>query len=266
MSGQTKLEKALAQGQFAVVCQCPSVRGTDLAPVRDFAAKVQGKSVAVVAADNPGAKVGASALAKAVALLGAGVEPVMEMSTRDRNRMALESDLLGAGALGVRNVLCTDGTHPAKGDHPQARRVYDVDAVQWTAFVKKISQEKSLSNGLSVSGDAGFFAGGLVNPFVKSPEMHLMALKKKVRAGAGFLLTEPVQDPKRFGEWLETVKKLDPADQCPVIGAVLLTQEGGAKAGLDLIRALQALKGLAGVCILAPECEDLIPEVLNQAF
>ncbi len=294
MSMKTNLKGILEGSGFAVLAAAPAVCGTDLSAVSDFARLLKGKVTAVFAADNPGARVSASALAVSVKLLAEGVEPVLCMTTRDRNRLALESDLLGAGALGIANVQIVNGAHPSLGSHPSAHRVYDVDAVQWIAAATRIASEKTLISGEAVSGDPSFFIGAAANPFVKTPELHLPVLKKKVAAGARFLVTAPVFDAARLATWLDNLKKSGVT--CPVIATVAVLPDAAtarhlARAGrgmaipdsviariekagdksldeaiavaVENIQAVKALPGIRGVAIIAPGSETAIPRVME---
>lgn len=266
MSTSSRLNDTLAGGGFAVLAAAPSVCGVDLAPVKNFAASVKGKVTAVIAPDNAGAVVSASAISTALALTSAGVEPVMCMATRDRNRMALCADLLGAGALGIVNIFVTNGVHPNLGTMREALRVYDVDAVLMLAIANKIMAEKALPNGDAVTGEPGFFLGASANPFVKSAELHLSVLKKKAAAGAKYLITSPVYDVTAFAAWMEGINKAGIAGDCAIIASVPLSAEkfgdGAVAKCRETIAAVKNMPGCRGVAIMAPGCEELIPKVL----
>ena len=137
MKAETNLQKILARGEFAVTCEYNPPRGIDVDSIRQNAAQLKGKVDAVNVNDNTNATVRMSSWALSRILLDEGIEPVLQMVTRDRNRIALQSDLLGASALGIQNVLCLTGDHPSKGDHPEAKGVFDLDAVQWITAAKQ---------------------------------------------------------------------------------------------------------------------------------
>jgi methylenetetrahydrofolate reductase (NADPH) len=228
-----------------------------------------------------------------------GIEPVLQMVTRDRNRIGLQSDLLGASALGIQNVLCLTGDHPSIGDHPQAKKVFDIDSVQWIAAVKQIRDQGRLINGKKISGDPGFFIGAVANPFVESLELHILRLQKKIAAGAEFIQTQPVLDTERFKEWLEQTAQQGLTDKCPVIAGVVALKsvamakhlrrdvpgimipdvimtrmeavpedqqlDEGMKICLEKIEELKETKGVMGVHIMAIGCEEKLPEIIAQA-
>jgi methylenetetrahydrofolate reductase (NADPH) len=240
-----------------------------------------------------------SSLALSKILLDMGMEPILQMATRDRNRIALQSDLLGASALGIRNVFCLDGDHPAKGDHPEAKRVHDIDAIQWLAAVKQIRDQRSLMNGKEISGDPGFFIGTAANPFVKSLELHVIRLKKKIVMGAEYVQTQPVFDLERFNDWLKLCQEEGLSDQCPIMAGVAVLRsatiaahlqkdvpgvmipetiidelggvpeeqqlEQGIRICVEKIQALKETKGVSGVHVMAIGCEERLPEIIERA-
>jgi methylenetetrahydrofolate reductase (NADPH) len=227
------------------------------------------------------------------------MEPVLQMVTRDRNRIALQSDLLGASALGMQNVLCLTGDHPSKGDHPEAKGVFDLDAVQWITAAKQIRDDGLLMNGKSISGNPKFFIGAVANPFVQSVELHIMRLQKKVAAGAEFIQTQPVLDMERFEKWLGEAAQRGITDKCFIIAGVIalssvamaqhlrskvpgimipdsIMDRLGAQPGdrqleeginicVECIEALKQITGVKGVHIMAIGCEENIPEIIEKA-
>ena len=299
MKAETNLQRTLAQGAFAVTCEFNPPRGIDVDLMRDNAAKLQGKVDAVSVNDNFNARVRMSSWAFSKILLDMGIEPVLQMVTRDRNRIALQSDLLGASALGIQNVLCCTGDHPARGDHPEAKSVFDIDAIQWIAAVKEIGAQGRLMNGKEISGTPEFFVGAAANPFVQSLELHIIRLAKKIAAGAEFIQTQPVLDMERFKEWLGQATERGLTDKCPVIAgvvalksvamaehlrrdvpgimipdAIVVRMEAvpedqqlaeGMKICLEKIEELKETKGVMGVHIMAIGCEEKLPEIIAQA-
>lgn len=285
------LKDSLAQGKPALLCESPAVCGCDLAALSSFAGSVKDLA-AVMVPDNPGASVAVSGLAAARAVADAGATPVLTMSTRDRNRLALQSDLLGAAALGIENVFCTTGVHPNRGE-AQSMKVYDLDAVQLLSVARGMAEQKKLISGCEISGNPDFFLGATVNPFVKTPALHLAVTKKKAAAGAKFLVTSPVLDAKAFGAWLELARKQDALAGASLIASVIVLKDAetaaklaaarrgisvpgdlmkgltDVKAGVALaieqLKAVKAVKGVAGILVSAPGCEEAIPEVLAAA-
>jgi methylenetetrahydrofolate reductase (NADPH) len=299
MKAETNLQGILAQGEFAVTCEFRPPRGIDLGLVRQNAVQLKGKVDAVNVGDNSIANVRMSSWALSKILLDMGIEPVLQMVTRDRNRIALQSDLLGASALGIQNVLCLTGDHPAIGDHPQAKKVFDIDSVQWIAAVKQIRDQGRLINGKKISGDPGFFIGAVANPFVASLELHIMRLEKKIASGAEFIQTQPVLDTEAFKKWLSLATEQGLTDRCAIIAGVVVLKsvsmaehlrnevpgimipdtalhrlqavpedqqlDEGIKICVEKIQELEETKGVAGVHIMAIGCEEKLPEIIADA-
>jgi methylenetetrahydrofolate reductase (NADPH) len=299
MKAETNLQNRLAKGEFAVTCEVNPPRGIELDSVSKNAAQLKDKVDAVLVSDNFTASVRMSGLAFSKILLDMGIEPVLQMTTRDRNRIALQSDLLGASALGIKNVLCLDGDHPAKGDHPEAKRVYDIDAIQWIAAVRQIRDQRSLMNGKSISGDPGFFIGTAANPFVKSLELHVIRLQKKIAVGAEFIQTQPLFDLERFNQWLRLCEEHGLTDQCAIVAGVAVLKSAamaedlqknvpgvmipetvinelggvpeeqqldrGIRICVENIQTLMETKGVRGVHVMAMGCEERLPEIIEQA-
>ena len=202
----TDLHERIQSGKSILVAELSPPAGGDPGPVRETARRFAGKVHVVGVSDNR-RRVGMSALAAASLVAAEGVEPILHMVTRDRNRIALVSDCLGAKALGVGNLLCTSGTHQTLGRFREAKNVFDVDSIQLLKIYGSLA-----TNG-SVVGEDGFedagplCLGGTANPFADPVEMQMMRLAKKVSAGAQFLITDPVFDIERFEAWLAEVTR-----------------------------------------------------------
>ncbi len=299
MKTETNLQKILALGKFAVTCEFTPPRGTDMDWIRQNAAQLGGKVDAVNVNDNPTACVRMSSWALSKMLLDMGIEPILQMVTRDRNRIALQSDLLGASALGIQNILCLTGDHQARGDHPQAKKVFDLDSIQWIMAVKQIRDQGCLMNGKKISGAPKFFIGGAANPFVESLELHIMRLQKKITAGADFIQTQPLLDMERFKRWLDQATEQGLTDQCPIIAGVVplksvkmarhlrdnvpgiviphtiidrlgavpedKQQEEGINICIEQIEELKQTKGVRGVHIMAIGCEERLADIIERA-
>ena len=172
--------------------------------------------------DNQTAVVHMSSLAAASILAATGIEPVLQMVCRDRNRIALQSDLLGASALGIRNVLCIAGDHPSFGNQKNARKVYDVDSIQLVAMVKRLRDEgKFLGCEDRVRGPLPMFIGAAENPFAVPREFRAPRLAKKVDAGADFVQTQCVFDVGMFRQWMQGVRDLGLDGRCFVLAGVI---------------------------------------------
>ncbi|MEW6186364.1 MAG: methylenetetrahydrofolate reductase [Thermodesulfobacteriota bacterium] len=299
MIAETRLQQTLSKGQFAVTCELTPPRGIDTGGLLAIADQLKGRVDAVNVNDNPNANVRLSSLVFSRLLLDRGLEPVFEQAMRDRNRLALQSDLLGAAALGIQNVLCLSGDHPAKGDHPQGHKVFDLDSSQWIEAVKRIRDEGVLLNGKKISGRPKFFIGGVANPFMKNQDLHLIRLQNKIAAGADFIQTQPVFDIEGFGHWMTKAEEAGVADRTPIIAGVaalkslrmaeylrervtgfhipeeILTRlkskpeaeqsSEGLHICLEQIKALQQIKGVKGVHILSIGNEEKLPEIIERA-
>jgi len=299
MKSQTNLQTILGRGHFAVTCEVTPPLGANLDSISLIASELLGNVDAVNVNDNPSANVRMSSWAICKILLDSGIEPVMQMTTRDRNRIALQSDLLGASALDIKNVVCMTGDHPVKGDHPQAKKVFDLDSIQWIEAVKRIRDEGRLINGNKIKGTPGFFIGCVANPFVESQELHIIKLKKKVRAGAEFIQTQPVFDTKRFGIWLNMAKDHGITEKCYIIPGIIAIKsigmaqymsnnlpgiiipdfvidrlngvpkdkqrEEGIKICIDQIKELGDMKEVKGIHIMAPGPKANTAEIIERA-
>jgi 5,10-methylenetetrahydrofolate reductase len=284
MSG---LRKALEEGRFVVTTEIAPPKGTAL---DEPLAKAQALSaVAVNVTDNQGANMRMCPLALAARLIGVGVEPVLQVTCRDRNRMALQSDLLGAAALGVENLLLLSGDHARFGDHPAARSVFDLDSVQLIQAVHGLMDGVDMS-GRPLQGNTEFFAGAAVAPEAEPFELMFQKFVKKVDAGAGFFQTQAVFSAERLEFFMDAARPLG----VPVIAGVLLLKSAGMARFLNanipgvqvpkaLIERLERAsnpreEGVAiaresvararlscqGVHLMTLGCEDRIPEILGE--
>jgi len=299
MKSETRLQRMLAQGEFVVTCEVTPPRGTDVDITVQITTQLKGKVDAVNVSDNHIANVRMSSLALCKILLDMGMEPILQMTTRDRNRIALQSDILGASALGIQNILCLTGDHPARGDHREAKKVFDLDSIQWIAAVKEIRDRRCLMSGRKISGNPKFLIGGVANPFAEPLELHIIRLQKKIAAGAEFIQTQPVLDMERFKIWLHQITEQGLTDRCSIIpGVVLLKsvrmahylrdavpgimipekiidrlgavpeesqQQEGIKICIEFIEELKQAKGVRGVHIMAIGCEERLAEVIELA-
>ena len=174
---------------------------------------------AVNVADNPFG-VSMSSLAASVILARSGVEPIYQVVTRDRNRIAIQSDLLGAAALGIRNILCLSGYHQTLTDNPESANVYDLDSTQLVALVKKMRDRGELLNGERINGPFPVIAGAVANPCLKPVDLGIIRLMQKVEAGADFIQTHAVFDVEEFGLWLDAAKQAGITDKTAILAGV----------------------------------------------
>ena len=171
---------------------------------------------AVNVADNPFG-VGMSSLAASVILAQSGIEPVYQVVTRDRNRIAIQSDLLGAAALGIRNILCLSGYHQTLTDHPESANVYDLDSTQLLKVLKKMREQGELLNGEKINGDFSIMSGAVANPYLKPVDLSIIRLTQKVEAGAEFIQTHAVFNIDEFQHWFDTITQAGLADKTAII-------------------------------------------------
>jgi methylenetetrahydrofolate reductase (NADPH) len=238
-----------------------------------------------------------SSLAASVILGKAGVEPIYQVVTRDRNRIALQSDLLGAVLLGIKNVLCLSGYHQTLIGVSESANVFDIDSIQLVSLVKKMNSGVLL-DGTKIKGSFGMLTGAAANPYLKPIELNLIRLGKKIAAGANFIQTQAVFDVSGFKEWLESSRKKGLTEKAAFLGGVLPLQSAaqakelsekhtdyyipsavieriqqagdaaaqrkeGIKIAAELIKQLKGLPGLRGIHILSGGNESAVPELIS---
>ncbi|HSW01092.1 MAG TPA: methylenetetrahydrofolate reductase [Sedimentisphaerales bacterium] len=207
-------------GEFVITAEYLPPAAADASTVK-AAMEAMGNSLAAVSVADNHSGVGISSIAASLTLLGLGVEPIYQVVTRDRNRIALQSDLLGASVLGVRNVLCTSGNHQSLTKCPNSANVYDLDAIQlvWTA--RQMRDQGTLLDGTPIAGKFSLLIGTVVNPYLKPLDLSMIQLAKKIEAGADFLQTHPVFDVDGFAAWLEAARKEKLVDRTAILAGVL---------------------------------------------
>lgn len=291
------LENVLASGGFAVTAEVTPNASAAPDHIRAQARAVKGYADACNVTDCQRALVRISSLAASAILLKEGVEPVMQMVTRDRNRIALQADLLGAHALGVRNVVCLSGDDPKAGNEPEATAVYEFTTEQFLAYAKNLRDNGRLAGGSPVEKPPRLFLGATVNPFGGAPEDTVVNLRGKVDAGADFVQTQAVYDVEAFAEWMGLARKEWLHEKAYVLAGVMplkssrmarfvaeklpgvavppavverLSNAGDAKAeglriALETIAALRGIEGVRGVHLMAVEWEDAVPRIVKEA-
>lgn len=211
------LATALQAGHFVVTTELNPPKGTDLTALFDKAARLKGLVAACNLTDSHTARMTMSPLAVARLLHERGIETIVQVTGRDRNRLALQADLLGAAALGVSNVLCMSGDDPCSGDHPEAKPVFDLDAIGLLRALSALQAGHDLG-GAALDGSPRFHAGAVVNPGAPDQEKELSRMADKVEAGARFFQTQAVYEPDAFAAFMESARVHD----VPVIAGVLL--------------------------------------------
>ena len=259
---KSKLAEALVSGRLAITAECLPPRSTDAGAVKKLSSVLAPKLDAVVVPDNPG-EIQGSALACAAMLAGEGRSSVLSMVTRGRNRVALESDALGAAALGVEGFFCISGDHQSLGICPQAAGVFDIDSIQFTQALKKMMRDGHGFNGHTIDPRPEFLVGAAAHPYQQPMELSLLRLRKKIAAGADFLLTQAVADLAGFTRWMDAVREAG-LDQKVAILASVQPNEGVAIAA-EMAAALKGVPGVRGIHILSGGCEGLAAEVIQKA-
>ena len=297
MKAGTNLEKILASGKFAVTVEAGPPKGTNPEVIQKKGDLLRQYCDAVNVTDNQTAIVRMSSLASCLLLKQMGIEPVMQVVTRDRNRIALQSDVLGAAAWGIGNILCLSGDHPKLGNHPQSKAVFDIDSVQLIQTLKNMRDEGKFINGDEISGEVPLFIGAAANPFADPFELRVPRLAKKIKAGADFIQTQAVFDINRFADWMKIVTErgLDKethilAGIIPIksagmarymrdnVSGVIVSEEivarmekaedaeaEGVKIALELIAKVKEIPGVHGIHIMAVGWEKRVPEIIDRA-
>lgn len=298
MTPDSKLAKSIEKGDFIITAEYLP-RASAVFSLKEVVIKALKSFHAVNVSDNPYGIV-MSSLAGAIALSKAGVEPIYQLVTRDRNRIALGSDLLGAASLGIKNVLCLSGYHQTLTKCPESANVYDIDSIQLADAVNKMNKDKVLPDGTKIEGDFAMLIGAVANQNLKPLELNMIRLAKKVEAGAKFIQTQAIFDVKAFSEWLKAAEKEGITKKAAILAGVLPledAQEGeilrdtftdynipdeiidrikkagdkeaqrkeGLKICVEIIKEVKKLTGLRGIHILSGGNEAILPELLSQS-
>ncbi len=299
MKNTSKLSRVLAAGHFAVTAECGPPQGADPQGIEEKGRLLKEAADAVNVTDNQTAVVRLSSLASSVVLGNLGVEPVLQMVTRDRNRIALQSDLLGASALGIRNILCLTGDHQSFGNQRSALGVFDLDSIQLLHAARSMRDEGRLLDRTELKSSPKYFLGAAANPFADPLGFRVIRLAKKIDAGAEFIQTQCIYNYSRFEAWLHEAKEEGLAEKTYILGGVtpfksarmaqymkdkvagmdvpddiLDRMKGvpekdqpieGLKVAVETIQWLKGLDGVAGVHLMAIGWEEKVPEILEAA-
>jgi 5,10-methylenetetrahydrofolate reductase len=297
MKAGTNLEKVLESGRFAVTAEAGPPKGTSAAIMQKKAETLRNCCDAANVTDNQTAIVRMSSLAGCVLMKQQGVDPVMQIVCRDRNRIAIQSDVLGAVALGIGNILCLSGDHQMFGNHPTAKNVFDIDSIQLIQTLKTMRDEKKFLCGEDISGEVPIFIGAAANPYADPFEFRVTRLAKKVKAGAEFIQTQAVYDIAKFAKWMEMVVERELDQQTHILAGVIPIKSAGmarymrdyvsgvtvpdevvtrmeqakdakvegAKIAVEIIEQVKEIPGIHGVHIMAVGWEDIVPEIVKQA-
>jgi methylenetetrahydrofolate reductase (NADPH) len=297
MSARSDLERVLLEGRFAVTAEIGPPKSASSESVRKHAREMRGSADAFNLTDNQTAMSRMSSIACAVVLIQEGLEPVVQMTCRDRNRIAMQSDILGASALGVRNVLCISGDHQTFGNMKEAKNVYDVDSIQELMILRKMRDEGKLWSGDTLEVAPELFLGAAANPFADPFEFRVTRLAKKIKAGADFVQTQSIYDMDRFERWMALVRAKGLHEKVHIIAGVMPLKspkialymknkvagmivpdaiidrlkgakdpkEEGIQLCVEQIEHLKTMKGVDGVHIMAMAWEEKVPEIVHRA-
>jgi len=284
------LKEKIKNRKFIITAELGPPKGVDIKPNLEEALMLKERVDAVNVTDSQSAVMRLGSLAVSRLLKEEGVEPIYQLTCRDRNRIALQSDALSAAALGIENVLVLTGDHPSRGDHPAAKPVFDLDSVQLIAALKGLEGGKDMA-GKELKGVPDFCIGAVVNPGADPLEPELIKFEKKVKAGASFFQTQGIYDVGAFAAFMEKVKDFD---TCVIAGIILIKSPEMARfmnknvAGIFIpdklieeverasdrqqkaveiaARTIKDLKGLAhGVHIMSLGWNKLVPLILDKA-
>ena len=296
---EIKLEKILAAGHLAVTSECGPPRGSDPEVIKKKGELLKDYVDAINVTDNQTSVTRLSSLAACIHLKLMGVEPVLQMVTRDRNRIALQSDILGAASFDINNILCLSGDHQVFGDCPGGQNVFDLDSMQLLQTVRHMRDNGKFLGGDEINRPPRMFSGAAANPFAEPFKIRVPRLAKKIAAGAEFIQTQCIYNLDRFEEWMKGVcdrglhekvyilagvtpmkslgmarymKKNVPGMDVPdevidrLAGVPKEQQaEEGMKICLETIERLKEVKGVSGFHIMAIEWEEKVPEIVERA-
>lgn len=296
---ESRLARILKAGHFAFTGELGPPRGTNVDAVREKAAPLKGMVDSVNITDNQTAMVRMSSWAAALIAIQEGLEPNYQMVCRDRNRLAMQADILGAYAHGIRNMLCLSGDHQQFGDHPNAKGVYDIDSIQLIGMTKRMRDEGLFLSGAKIDGAPQMFIGAAANPFAEPFEWRVHRLAKKIEAGADFVQTQCIYNMDKMREWVRQANDMGLTEKTAILAGVtpmkslgmaryMKSKVPGMDVPDDIIKRLQGvdkkkqanegikmaceqieefkeMKGVAGVHLMAIEWEHRVPEIAELA-
>ena len=299
MKTESNLERVLEAGDFAVTAELGPPKSADPEVVRRKARMLKGYADAFNVTDGQTAVVRMASWAACLIQKEEGLDPVVQMTCRDRNRIALQMDVLGVAALGINNILCLSGDHMSFGNHPEAKGVYDIDSIQFIKIVKDMRDERKFQCGEEMDVEPRLFIGAAANPFAPPFEYRPYRLAKKVAAGVDFIQTQMVFNVPRFREYMKKVRDLGLHEKVYILAGVgpikslgaaryMATKvpgmdvpdeivdrmkktpkekraEEGVKICTEIIQQVREIPGVSGVHIMAIEWEEAVPEIVKRA-
>lgn len=298
MKTESKLEQILNKGEFAVTAEIGPPKHSSPEAIKHHAEMMRDYVDATNITDCQTAIVRMSSIAAGLHVLKNGIEPIIQMTCRDRNRIAMQSDLLGAYSLGLRNVLCLSGDHQKFGNHPTAKNVYDIDSMHLINMVRRMRDDKVFLCGEEIKqAEPRFFIGAVANPFADPFEFRVIRLEKKINAGAEFIQTQCIFDMERFERFMEMVRERGLHKRVHILAGVtplkswraakymqtnvsgmivpdeiverLKKAEDPKKEGIEIcieqIKHIRNIPGVHGVHIMAIAWEEIVPEIVQRA-
>ena len=296
---ESNLAKILKAGHFAFTGELGPPRGANVDHVREKAAPLKGMVDSVNITDNQTAMVRMASWAAALIAIQEGLEPNYQMVCRDRNRLAMQADILGAYAHGIRNMLCLSGDHQQFGDHPNAKGVYDIDSIQLIGMTKRMRDEGLFLSGAKMDGAPQMFIGAAANPFAEPFEWRVHRLAKKIEAGADFIQTQCIYNMEKMREWVRQANDMGLTEKTYILAGVTPMKslgmarymkskvpgmdvpddvikrlqgvdkkkqaDEGIKMACEQIEEFKEMKGVAGVHLMAIEWEHRVPEIAELA-
>ena len=295
----SKLEKILSGGHLAVTSECGPPRGSDPNAIKEKAKIIKDYVDAINITDNQTAMTRLCSLASVIHLKQMDIEPVLQMVVRDRNRIALQSDILGAASFDIYNVLCLSGDHQKFGDCPEAQNVYNIDSMQLISAVRHMRDEGRFLGGDDIKRPPQLFVGAAANPFADPFEVRIPRLAKKIAAGAEFIQTQCIYNIDKFELWMKQARDRGLHDQTFIMAGVTPLKSAGMakymnnrvpgmdvpeeiikrmsgvskkdqpKEGINIcvetIQRLKEVEGVRGFHIMAIEWEEMVPEIVERS-
>jgi methylenetetrahydrofolate reductase (NADPH) len=297
MKAGTNLEKVLKAGNFAVTAEIGPPKGGSAKVIESKGEELRHSADAFNVTDNQTAVVRMSSLAACAILRRMGLDPVMQMLCRDRNRIMLQSDICGAVALGIGNLLCLTGDHVKFGNHPESKVVFDIDSVQLIATVKAMRDGGKFISGEEIAGPIPMFIGAVENPYADPFEYRTARLDKKVKAGADFIQTQAVYDVPKFSQWMDEICAAGIDERTHILAGIIPVKavgmarymrdyvsgveipdwmikrlekskdvkEEGIQIILEIIEEIKLIPGVHGIHIQAVGWEEIVPEIVERA-
>lgn len=293
------MERVLETGQFAVTGELGPPQSADPEVIRRKAKILRGNVDAFNVTDGQTAVVRMSSWAACMIAKEEGLDPIVQMTCRDRNRIALQMDVLGAAALGINNILCLTGDHIKFGNHPDAKAVFDLDSIQFVKMVKDMRDDRRFQCGDEMAVAPNLFLGAAANPFADPFDFRAVRLAKKVAAGADFIQTQIIYNVARFAEWMKRARDRGLHQKTRILAGVAPIKSVGAarymktrvpgmdvpdetierlhgvpkeqvsregiKLCVEIINQVRQIEGVAGIHLMAIEWEEAVPEIVEAA-